>query len=130
MLVHPTPPMQPRLPPIRPRTFSSPQHHNYSTSISGPNHNQSNQLQIQNQHQHQHQQQNQQLTQFHVQSPLAPPPPPPPPFFRRTSSLRDPQPSDSRSPSLIESEQDEDEFMAHQTRSVRRKVSRKKDEKL
>ncbi|WVW78575.1 hypothetical protein I302_100531 [Kwoniella bestiolae CBS 10118] len=107
MLVHSTPPLPPRLPPIHPRTFSS----SSSTTINrhitpnGPNG----------------------PSAQHIQSPLAPPP-----FFRRTSSLRDPPPGGSRSPSVVESEQDiqdEDEFMAHQTRSTRRKVSRRKDDK-
>ncbi|WVF69900.1 hypothetical protein IAT40_004683 [Kwoniella sp. CBS 6097] len=63
-------------------------------------------------------------SQTHSRSPLAPQPPP---FFRRTSSLRDPPPGASRSPSIAASEQDEDEFMAHQTRSGRRKGRRKDD---
>ncbi|WVQ97940.1 hypothetical protein IAU59_005059 [Kwoniella sp. CBS 9459] len=63
-------------------------------------------------------------TQTHSRSPLAPPP-----FFRRTSSLRDPPPGASRSPSIAVSEQDEDEFMAHQTRSGRRKGGRRKDDR-
>ncbi|WWC86975.1 uncharacterized protein L201_001856 [Kwoniella dendrophila CBS 6074] len=116
MLVHSTPPLPPRLPPIHPRTFSSSsgttQRHASSPGLQHPgivniNH------------------QNTSGT-THVQSPLGPPP-----FFRRTSSLRDPPPGGSRSPSIVESEQDqeEDEFMAHQTRSGRRKVSRRKDDK-
>ncbi|WWD07770.1 hypothetical protein V865_005874 [Kwoniella europaea PYCC6329] len=107
MLVHSTPPLPPRLPPIHPRTLSNstatpPINRNVSsTALNG---------------------------QQHIQSPLAQPP-----FFRRTSSLRDPPPGGSRSPSIVESEQDfqdEDEFMAHQTRSTRRKVSRRKDDKV
>ncbi|WVQ69157.1 uncharacterized protein L199_007372 [Kwoniella botswanensis] len=112
MLVHSTPPLPPRLPPIHPRTLSNstatpPLNRNVSsTALNGQ----------------------QQPQQQHIQSPLAPPP-----FFRRTSSLRDPPPGGSRSPSIVESEQDfqdEDEFMAHQTRSTRRKVSRRKDDKV
>ncbi|OCF37425.1 hypothetical protein I317_05274 [Kwoniella heveanensis CBS 569] len=93
MLVHPTPPLPPRVPIVRPIAFS-------------PHHRTASQTQ----------------TRSHSRSPLAPPP-----FFRRTSSLRDPPPGESRSPSVVASEQDEDEFMAHQTRAGRRKGRRKDD---
>ncbi|WWC67875.1 uncharacterized protein I206_101792 [Kwoniella pini CBS 10737] len=106
MLVHSTPPLPPRLPPMHPRPFSTSMTNGHRV-VSSPG------------------LINGQLTQqFHVQTPLAPPP-----FIRRTSSLRDPPPGASRSPSIVESEdQEDDEFMAHQTRSGRRKVSRKKDD--
>ncbi|KAK8846842.1 hypothetical protein IAR55_005930 [Kwoniella newhampshirensis] len=61
----------------------------------------------------------------HSRSPLAPPN-----HIRRTSSLRDPPPGASGSPSPAASEPEEDEFMAHQTRSAgRRRIGRRKDER-
>ncbi|WVR04551.1 hypothetical protein IAU60_001558 [Kwoniella sp. DSM 27419] len=52
----------------------------------------------------------------------------PPPSHRRTSSLRDPPPGASRSPSAAAATQEEDESMALQAKQAKKK-GRKKDER-